>query len=245
MLAVDEYRHLVRPERAFVRQPIDELRPGPALRRSEHDHGPARPRGVVVLARVLLNRVNLADGFFQGRRHQPMHDLRVVALDEQRGPAATLEELLQFLVLDAGEDRRVADLEAVEMQDRQHRAVGDRIEKLVGLPGRRQRPGLGLAVADDAGDDQTGIVERRAEGVAEGIAEFAAFMDRAGRRGRDMARNAAGERKLLEQPLHSGFVLADVGIDLAVAAFEIGVGDQRRAAMAGTRRYRSCRDHGA
>ena len=135
-------------------------------------------------------------------------------------------------MLDTGEDRGIADLEAVEMQDWQHRAVGDRVEKLVGLPGRRQRPGLGLAVADDAGDNQGGIVERRAEGVAEGIAEFAAFVNGARRRGGHMARNTAGKRKLLEQPLHSGFVLADVGIDLAVAAFEVGVGDERRAAMA-------------
>ena len=172
---------------------------------------------------------------FHGRSHQPVHHLRFVALDEQRRPAAALEELLQFLVLDAGENRRIADLEAVEMQDGQHRAVGDRVEKLVGLPGGGQRPGLGLAVADDAGDDQAGIVERRAEGVAEGIAEFAAFMNRPGRRRGHVARNAAGEGKLLEQPLHPGFVLADVGIDLAVAAFEIGVGDQGRAAMAGAR----------
>jgi hypothetical protein len=68
------------------------------------------------------------------------------------------------------------------MQDGQHRAVGDRVEKLVGLPGGGQRPGLGLAVADDAGDDKGGIVERCAEGVAEGIAEFAAFVNRPGRR---------------------------------------------------------------
>jgi hypothetical protein len=109
------------------------------------------------------------------------------------------------------------------MQDRQHSAVGDRSEELVGLPSGRERPGLGLAVADDAGDDQAGIVESRAEGVAERIAEFAALVDRAGRRGRDMARDASRERRLLEQPFQSDFVLADVGIDLAVAAFEIGV----------------------
>ena len=49
-----------------------------------------------------------------------------------------------------------------------------------------------------------------------------------------MARNAARKRELLEQPFHPGFVLTDVGIDLAIAALEIGVGEQRRAAVAGT-----------
>ena len=174
------------------------------------------------------------DGVFDGRRHQAVHLFGLVALDEQRIPAATAEELFQFLVLDAREDCRIADLEAVEVQDRQNRAVGDRIEKFVGLPGGRQGARFGLAVADDAGDDEPGIVERGAEGVAERISEFAALVNGAGRRRRDVARNAAGEGELLEEPFHPGFVLADVGIDLAVAALEIGVGDQRRAAMAGT-----------
>ena len=64
------------------------------------------------------------------------------------------EQLLQFLMLDPGQDGRVGNLVAVEMQDRQHGAVGGRIEKLVGMPGGGQRPGLRLAVADDAGDDE-------------------------------------------------------------------------------------------
>ena len=34
MLAVDQYRHLVRSEGAFDLQAVDDLRPGPALRRS-------------------------------------------------------------------------------------------------------------------------------------------------------------------------------------------------------------------
>ena len=46
------------------------------------------------------------------------------------------------------------------------------------MPGRRERPGLRFAVADDARDDQLGVVERRAEGMAQRIAELAAFVDR-------------------------------------------------------------------
>ena len=113
------------------------------------------------------------------RGHQLVHRLRLVALDEVRRPAAAAQELLQLLVLDARQDGRVADLVAVEVQDRQHRAVGDRVEELVGMPRGGQRAGLRLAVADDAGDDQIGVVERGAEGVAERVAELAAFVDRA------------------------------------------------------------------
>ena len=49
------------------------------------------------------------------------------------------------------------------------------------MPARGQRPGLRLAVADDAEDDEIRVVEGRAEGVDEGVAELAALVDRAGR----------------------------------------------------------------
>ncbi len=38
-----------------------------------------------------------------------------------------------------------------------------------------------------------------------------------------MAGNAAGERKLLEQPLQATLVPGDIRIDFAVGAFEIGI----------------------
>ena len=157
----------------------------------------------------------------------------LVPFDEVGRPAVAAQQLLQFLVRDAGQDGRVGDLVAVEVQDRQHRAVGGRIEKLVGMPGRGQRPGLRLAVADDAGDDQIGIVEHRPERMAERIAQFAALVDRARALRRGVAGNAAGKRELQEELLQPGLVLADVGIDLAVGALEIGVAHDGRAAVAG------------
>ena len=38
-------------------------------------------------------------------------------------------------------------------------------------------PGFGFAVADDAGGDEIGVVEHRAKGMAQRIAELAAFVD--------------------------------------------------------------------
>ena len=84
------------------------------------------------------------------------------------------------------------------------------------MPTRRQRPGLRLAVADDAGDEQIGIVERRAERVDERVAELPALVDRARRLRRDVARNAAGKRELPEQLAHPLFVLRDIRIQLRV-----------------------------
>src|ERR1051326_5037266 len=53
-------------------------------------------------------------------------------------------------------------------------------------------------------------------------------MDRAGCLRGNVTRDAAREGELLEETLQSRFVLADVWVQLAVRAFEIGVGNQRR-----------------
>ena len=203
-------RHLMRAERPLDLPPVHDLRPGPALGRVEHDHRPARALRTLPRAGGLLDLPDLLDGGIKRGGHRLVHQRGFVPLDEIGRPAIAAQQLLQLLARDAGEDRRVGDLVAVEMQDRQHRAVGRRIEELVGMPRGGQRPGLRLAIADDAGDDQVGIVERRAECVAERIAEFAALVDRAGAFGRGVARNAAGERELQEQLLQARLVLADM-----------------------------------
>ena len=162
-----------------------------------------------------------------------MDRLGFVPFDEVRLVAHALEELLQLLLGNAGQEAGVGDLVAVEVQDRQHAAVAGRVEKLVAVPAGGQRPGFRLAVADDAGDDQVRVVERGAVGVAQRVAQLAAFVDAARRLRRDVAGDAAGEAELLEQPLHPFGVLADVRIDLAVGPFEIGVRHQRRPAVPG------------
>ena len=101
------------------------------------------------------------------------------------------------------------------------------------MPAGGQRPRLGLAVADHAADEQVGVVERRAVGVHERVAELAALVDRAGCLGRDVAGNAAGKGELAEQPAQALLVVADVRVDLGVGALEVGVGDDSRAAVAG------------
>src|SRR5436305_3547379 len=102
------------------------------------------------------------------------------------------------------------------------------------MPGGGERAALGFAVTDDAGDQQVRVVEGRSESMREGVSELAAFVDRARHIRRTVTRNTAGKRKLLEQPLESGRVLRDVRIHLGVAALEISVGHQCRAAVPGT-----------
>ena len=132
-----------------------------------------------------------------------------------------------------GQHRRVGDLVPVEVQDRQHRAVGGRVEELARVPAGRQRPGLGLAVADHAGHDQVRVVERGPVGVHERVAELAALVDGARRLRRRVRGDAAGEGELPEQPGHSPGVLGDARVELAVGAFEIGVGHHAGPAVPG------------
>ena len=227
------HRHLVAAPVVLALLAVDLRRAGPALRRAEDDHRPGRPLDVALGAGVGPDLLDLRHDRVEHAGQLLVDRLRIVSLDEVRLVAHALEELLQFVLRDAGEEAGVGDLVAVQMQDRQHAAVAGRIEELVAVPAGGERPGLRLAVADDAGDDQVRIVERRAIGVAQGVAQLAAFVNAARRLRRDVAGNAAREAELLEQLLHPLGVLADVRIDLAVGAFEIGMRDQRRPAVPG------------
>ena len=184
-------------------------------------------------AGVILNFFDLFHRRVERRSHGLMHPLGLMALDKVGRPPVSAEQLFQFLAGDAGQDGRVGNLVAVEMQDRQHRTVGCRIEKLVGMPRRGQWSGFSLAVADDAGNNEIGIVKHRPERMAERITQLAALVDRARALRRCVAGNSSGKRKLNKELPKPGLILADVGIDLAVSALEIRVAHDGRAAVPG------------
>ena len=154
-------------------------------------------------AGVLLDGANLVDAVLERGGHELMHLFGVVAFDEVRRVAVAAQEGVELVVRDAREDGGVRDLVAVEVKDGQDGAVADGIEEFVGVPGGGERAGLGFAVADAAGDDEVGVVEGRAEGVRERVAELAAFVDGAGSFGRAVAADAAGEGEAAEEREHA------------------------------------------
>ena len=87
--------------------------------------------------------------------------------------AHAVEELVELFVGDAGQDGRVGDLVAVEVQDRQHDTVGARVDELVGLPAGGQRAGLSFAVADDGRNEQARVVHHSTVGVRQGVTQLA------------------------------------------------------------------------
>ncbi len=234
-----EDRDLVGAPEAFELVAVDFFRAGPAFGGSQHDHRPAGPAGVApgelaVFASVALDGANVVDAVLEHGGHGLVHDVWVVAFDEVRIPAIAAEEPLQFLVRNAREDCGIGDLVAVQMQDGQNGAVAHGVEEFVAVPGGREGAGFCLAVADDAVDDQIGIVEGRAESVGETVAELATFVDRPGCFRRAVTANATGEGKFPEELAHSFEVLAFVRIDFGVGAFHPGMRQHRRSAMAGT-----------
>jgi len=186
----------MRPERALNGLAVDFLRPRPALGRAQHDHRPHGSLAKPIDARVGLNPLDLADDLIQYGGHPLVHRLGLIAFDEVGRVSITAKQRLQLVAADAGQHCRAGDFVAVQVQDGQHRPIMDRIEKLVRVPTGRQRSGLGLAVADHADDQQIGIVERRAVGMGQGVAQFSAFVDRPGRFGRGVAGNSTRKGKL-------------------------------------------------
>jgi len=150
-----------------------------------------------------------------------------------RGVAVADEQRLQLLVADARENRGIGDLVAVQIQDRQYRAVTRRIDKLVRMPRRSKRSGLGLPVAHHAGYNEVGTVERHAVRMGEAVPELAPFVDRTGGFRGHVRSDLTGKGKLLEEFLHPLCVFALVGINFGIGPFEIGRAQYARGAVAG------------
>ena len=227
--------HLVRPPKAFDFMAIHFFRAGPTFRAAQNDHGPPGAGRFAAGAGFLLNAPDFEHTVLEGRGHLLVHVCRVAALHEVRRPAIAHKQGFQFIVRDAGEHGGIVDLIAVELQDRQHRAIPDRVQELVGMPRGGQWTGFGFPIANHDGDQQVGIIVGRAKGVRDAIAQLAALMNRTGCFRCAVTANAAGEGKLLEELAHSCFVLAFVGVNLRIGALEVGSAPARLARRAPAR----------
>ena len=160
-------RDLVGAPRSLDGKAVDLLRSRPPLGRAQDDHRPPRPRTAPPGTRVVLDVVHFGHDVVERLGQRLVHHLGLLALHDPRRPAAAPQQVQQLLGLDAGEHGRVGDLVAVEVEDGEDGAVVHRVEELGGVPARRERTGLGLAVADHAHREQVGIVEHGTERVGQ------------------------------------------------------------------------------
>lgn len=202
---------------------VDLAGASPALGAPEDDHGPLRSEGCAGLAGFLLVFLDLDNAALEGGCHCLVHRVDVVAFHEIWLPAVSEEELFQLLVGYPRQHSRIVDLVAVQVQNGQHGAIDNGVEELVAVPCRCQRASLGLAVAHHGQSDEVRVVEHRAESVRDGVAELTTFVDAARSLGRGVRTDAAGEGKLLEEPLHATHIFALVRIYLRVHALEISL----------------------
>ncbi|MNW51700.1 hypothetical protein D3C74_291920 [compost metagenome] len=210
-------------ERIFVRYAAPFLWSRPAFRGTEYQHRPYRTSSVPGFARMLLDGLDFLNDRVQRLRHRRMHQLRIFAFYENRFPAHAFEISGHFLVRLTRQDRWVADLKSIQVKDRQHRSVRDRVDEPVGEPRSRKRSGFGFPVAYDDRRNEVRVVQNRACAMRKRIPQFPAFMNRPRRLRCCVGSNPAREGKLLEQLLHPLKILRNFRIDFRVAAIQVRV----------------------
>ena len=207
-------RHLVRAPRALDRQPVDLLRAGPALRRAQHDHRPARPLARRrPRARAPGSSRDVVERLVERRRERAgaRRGGSSTRVDEQRPLAVALEERDELALGDAREHRRVRDLVAVQVQDRKHGAVACGFRNLFECQLVASGPVSASPSPTTQATSRSGLSNAAPNACDERIAELAALVDRARRLGRDVARDPAGERELAEERAQPVLVRAMCG----------------------------------
>src|ERR1700732_2904117 len=122
-----------------------------------------------------------------------MHVHGVIPGDDVRRVTVAFEQPPQLALRDSRQYRWVGDLPAIQMKNRKHRTITDRVEELVRVPAGREWAGLRLAVPDHAEHLEVRVVERRTIGMRERVPELASLVDRSGRRRSVVTRDATGK----------------------------------------------------
>src|SRR5215510_8354347 len=115
-----------------------------------------------------------------------MHEFRFITLDKIEPVTIAGKKMSQLLVAQTAQDRRIRDFVAVQMENGKDCSILCRIEKLVGMPAGRERTRFALSIANHAASDQSGIIKDCTICMDQRIAQFSAFVNRAGSLGGGM-----------------------------------------------------------
>src|SRR5665647_3966840 len=105
-----------------------------------------------------------------------MHLFRIIAFHIIRNPSIATEKLIKFVMADTCENGRVSNFITIQMKDRQHSPVGNRIKKFIGVPCSCQRSGFRFTVTDNACNDQSGVIEYSSKSMAERITQLTSLV---------------------------------------------------------------------
>jgi hypothetical protein len=128
-----------------------------------------------------------------------VHGRRIISVDKVNVITVSFEELLDILISVPAQHGGPGNLVAIQVEDRQHDAVVDRVQKLDALPRAFERSRLRLAITDYCDGDEVRIIEYGAKGVRENVAEFAALVNRPGSLDAGVAWDASRSRELAEE----------------------------------------------
>ena len=190
---------------------------------------------IPLFSRPVLYGLDFTDCGLQFRSHQLVHGLRVMAFHEIRFVPVPSEQTCEFFIAHTPQNCRVRDLVSVQVKNRQDCSIPCRVQELVRMPTRGQRPGLRLSISHYTTDQKVRIIKGCAIGMRNAVTEFSSLMNGSRRLRRHMARDSARKRKLLEQTFHAELVLPNIRVDFAVRAFQVSVRHQARPAMTRTR----------
>src|SRR5258706_12871182 len=128
------HRHLMRSKRSLGPFAVDKFRTGPTFRRAQNYHRPKYSLLETIFSRATLDPLDFDNCFIECRGHQLMHLLRIVAFNEIRRVAVAAEKRFELVTGNSRQDRGTGNLVAIQVQDRQYRAVTHWVEKLVRVP---------------------------------------------------------------------------------------------------------------
>src|SRR6516164_4838325 len=217
-------RDLMRTPEALEVVVADLPRRSPTFRASQHDHRPPRPHSLTTVSSLFLDLADLQNTMFQCGGHRLMHAGRIAPFYKIRRVTVADEQRFQLFMTNAGQQRRGINLVAIEVQDGQHGPICDRVEELVAVPARGQRPRLCFAITHHHERYQVWSFVDSPVSVRGAVAQFTSLMDASGRFRRGVATDSPGERELFKEPLHPGQVLALVRVDFGIRSLEIRLG---------------------
>lgn len=131
----------------------------PTFWSAEDDDRPEWTERFARVACLLLVLFDFQDASLHSGSHCLMHSIWIATLDKVRCPTIANKESLELPMADTGQKRGVIDLISIQMKNRKHCTISDRVKELGAMPTCGKRTSLRLAVSYHSNCNQIRIIE--------------------------------------------------------------------------------------